>query len=51
MAYALVSSIPGFFGARIALGLGEGGNFSAAVKATTQWFPKKERALATNLFN
>ncbi len=49
--HALVSSIPGFFGARIALGLGEGGNFPAAVKATAQWFPKKERAFATSLFN
>lgn len=51
MAHALVFSIPGFFAARIALGLGEGGNFPAAVKATAQWFPKRERALATSLFN
>ncbi len=51
MAHALVNSISGFFGARLALGLGEGGNFPAAVKATAQWFPKKERALATSLFN
>jgi len=51
MAHGLVNSIGGFFGARIALGLGEGGNFPAAVKATAQWFPKKERALATSLFN
>lgn len=49
--HALVSSLGGFFVARIALGLGEGGNFPAAVKATAQWFPKKERALATSLFN
>lgn len=51
IAHALVHSIGGFFGARIALGLGEGGNFPAAIKATAQWFPKKERALATSLFN
>ncbi len=49
--HALVSSIGGFFVARIALGLGEGGNFPAAIKATAQWFPKKERAFATSLFN
>jgi ACS family hexuronate transporter-like MFS transporter len=49
--HAVVSSLGGFFVARIALGLGEGGNFPAAVKATAQWFPKKERALATSLFN
>ncbi len=51
MAHALVSSIPGFFGVRVALGLGEGGNFPAAVKAAAQWFPRKERALAASLFN
>lgn len=49
--HALVNSIGGFFGARIALGLGEGGNFPAAIKATAQWFPKNERALATSFFN
>ncbi|MBW8781372.1 MAG: MFS transporter [Verrucomicrobia bacterium] len=51
LGHAFVGSITGFFGARIALGLGEGGNFPAAVKATAQWFPKKERAFATSLFN
>lgn len=49
--HALVSSIGGFFIARIALGLGEGGNFPAAIKATAQWFPKRQRAFATSLFN
>ena len=49
--HAFVNSISGFFGARILLGLGEGGNFPAAIKATAQWFPRKERALATSLFN
>lgn len=49
--HALVNSVTGFFGARVALGLGEGGNFPAAVKATAQWFPPNERAFATSLFN
>ncbi len=49
--HSLVFTITGFLIARIALGLGEGGNFPAAIKATAQWFPKKERALATSLFN
>ena len=40
-----------FGAARFALGLGESGNFPAAIKATAEWFPKKERALATGLFN
>ncbi|BCU79447.1 MFS transporter [Luteolibacter sp. LG18] len=51
LGHALVNTIGGFFGARIALGLGEGGNFPAAVKAVAQWFPKSERAFATSLFN
>ncbi|MDR0352820.1 MAG: MFS transporter [Opitutaceae bacterium] len=51
MAHALVGSVGGFLGARIALGLGEGGNFPSAVKATAQWFPQCERAFATSLFN
>jgi len=45
------SAITGFFLCRILLGLGEGGNFPAAIKATAEWFPKRERALATGLFN
>ncbi len=49
--HALVNSFGGFFGARIALGLGEGGNFPAAIKSVAQWFPQKERALATSLLN
>ena len=51
ISHALVNSIGGFFGVRIALGLSEGGNFPAAIKATAQWFPKKERAFATSIFN
>src|SRR5262245_44704116 len=37
--------------ARAALGLGESGNFPAAIKTVAEWFPKKERALATGIFN
>jgi ACS family hexuronate transporter-like MFS transporter len=43
--------IAGFLVCRILLGLGEGGNFPAAIKTTAEWFPKRERALATGLFN
>ncbi len=49
--HAFVSSVGGFIGARIALGLGEGGNFPSAIKAVALWFPKKERAFATSIFN
>jgi ACS family hexuronate transporter-like MFS transporter len=51
MFHALASSTMGFTLARIALGLGEGGNFPAAVKAVAEWFPKRDRALATGIFN
>lgn len=45
------NAVTGFFLCRILLGLGEGGNFPAAIKAIAEWFPKGERALATGLFN
>ena len=51
MGHALVSTVTGFRTARIALGLGEGGNFPAALKAVSLWFPKRERAFATSIFN
>jgi MFS transporter, ACS family, hexuronate transporter len=51
MGHALVNSVTGFAVARFLLGLGESGNFPAAVKATAEWFPPRERALATGLFN
>ena len=51
MTHALVGSVGGFINARILLGLGEGGNFPSAIKAVALWFPKKERALATSIFN
>jgi ACS family hexuronate transporter-like MFS transporter len=37
--------------ARVFLGVTEAGNFPAAIKATAEWFPQKERALATGIFN
>jgi len=49
--HALVGSVGGFATARVALGLGEGGNFPSAIKAVALWFPKRERAYATALFN
>jgi ACS family hexuronate transporter-like MFS transporter len=51
MAHALAHSTFGFGAARALLGLGEAGNFPAAIKAAAEWFPKKERALATGIFN
>jgi ACS family hexuronate transporter-like MFS transporter len=51
ISHSIVTSVLGFCIARIFLGLGESGNFPAAIKATTEWFPTEERALATGLFN
>src|SRR5690606_37144484 len=51
MAHAAARSAMVFGVARFALGLGEAGNFPGAVKTVAEWFPKKERALATGLFN
>jgi MFS transporter, ACS family, hexuronate transporter len=51
MAHAVTRSALGFGAARFALGLGESANFPAAVKAIAEWFPKKERAFATGVFN
>jgi ACS family hexuronate transporter-like MFS transporter len=51
VAHALAKSAFDFGAARFSLGLGESGNFPAAIKATAEWFPKKERAFATGLFN
>jgi len=49
--HALVGSIGGFLAARSFLGLGEAGNFPSAIKAVALWFPKRERAFATSVFN
>jgi MFS transporter, ACS family, hexuronate transporter len=46
-----IGSTVGFYIARAALGVTESGNFPAAIKSTAEWFPKKERALATGIFN
>jgi ACS family hexuronate transporter-like MFS transporter len=51
MGHALVSTVGGFAVARFALGLGEAGNFPACIKTVAEWFPRKERALATGIFN
>lgn len=49
--HAIAKSVTGFGIARFFLGLGESGNFPAAIKAVAEWFPKKERAYATGWFN
>jgi MFS transporter, ACS family, hexuronate transporter len=51
MGHALASTVFGFGFARFMLGLSEAGNFPAAIKTVAEWFPKKERAFATGLFN
>ena len=51
MGHALAASVLGFILARFALGLGEAGNFPAAVKTVAEWFPKRERAFAVGIFN
>lgn len=51
ISHAFMRSVAGFGIARFALGLGESGNFPAALKATADWFPVEERALATGIFN
>jgi len=51
MLHAIAKSVTGFGFARLGLGLGEAGNYPAAMKAVAEWFPKKERGLATGLFN
>ena len=51
MAHALARTPFGFGVARAALGIGEAGNFPAAIKTVAEWFPKKERAFATGIFN
>jgi len=51
MSHALARTPIGFGMARLALGIGESGNFPAAIKTISEWFPRKERALATGIFN
>jgi ACS family hexuronate transporter-like MFS transporter len=49
--HGLVQSVFGFAIARFLLGLGESGNFPAAIKSTAEWFPRHERAFSTGIFN
>ena len=51
LAHALVNTVFGFAVVRSALGITEAGNFPAAIKTVAEWFPKKERAFATGIFN
>ena len=51
MFHAAFSTVASFVTARFGLGIGASANFPAAVKTTAEWFPKKERAMATGLFN
>ncbi|MEO8097826.1 MAG: MFS transporter [Acidobacteriota bacterium] len=51
MSHSLVNTVTGFGIARFFLGLGESGNFPAAIKTVAEWFPRKERSFATGIFN
>jgi ACS family hexuronate transporter-like MFS transporter len=49
--FTYTASVAGFMTARFLLGIGESGNFPAAIKTVAEWFPRRERALATGIFN
>jgi ACS family hexuronate transporter-like MFS transporter len=51
MAHAAAGSIMQFAAARVSLGIGEAGSFPASIKVVAEWFPKRERAMATGIFN
>ena len=51
MGHALANSVLEFGIMRFTLGMGESGNFPAAIKTTAEWFPQSERSLATGIFN
>ncbi len=51
MGHGLARSVTGFAVARFGLGVAEGGNFPAAIKTVSEWFPRPQRALATGIFN
>ncbi len=51
VSHSLASSVVGFAMARFALGLGEAANFPGCIKTTAEWFPRRERAFATGIFN
>src|SRR3954467_14888147 len=50
-AHGLVATVIGFMIVRFVLGLAEAANFPASIKAVAMWFPQKERAFATGIFN
>jgi ACS family hexuronate transporter-like MFS transporter len=51
MSHAFARTAAGFSAARFALGLGESGNFPGGIKTVAEWFPARERAFATGIFN
>jgi ACS family hexuronate transporter-like MFS transporter len=51
IAHAAARGFSGFLVVRMGLGVGEAGGFPGGIKAVAEWFPKKERAFATGLFN
>jgi ACS family hexuronate transporter-like MFS transporter len=51
MAHGLASGVASFAAARFGLGIGESGNFPSGIRAVTDWFPQRERALAIGIFN
>lgn len=51
VAHAFARTAGGFAAARVGMGLGEAGNFPSALKSVAEWFPRRERALATGVFN
>lgn len=51
IAHGFARGLTGFILVRVALGVGEAGVFPAGIKAVAEWFPKRERALATGIFN
>src|SRR5580704_19308619 len=51
MGHAIAFSLPSFVAARAALGFGEAGVFPASIKCVAEWFPRKERAIATGVFD
>ena len=51
MAHGLATGVASFAAARFGLGIGESGNFPSGIRAVTDWFPQRERALAIGIFN
>jgi MFS transporter, ACS family, hexuronate transporter len=51
MSHALCRTVAGFSAARFALGLGESGNYPTAIRVVAEWFPARERSVATGIFN